>query len=909
MKKFTLIMFAVMLAICCIALTACDFLKKDQPQDVLELKNLKTEYAFGEEFSFVGQVFFNGEQKSVFVVERGNYNKDVAGNYTITIRYGTTEQSYTVTVAEQPVPDVHPVAISVQGATAEFFTNGDFVFDGEVYLEISDGTRSKLSQSDGYVVDSSAFNSAVAGSYTIKVTYGGWETSYNVLVSKPYPTGLVVENATTEYSFGQSFAFDGDVYLVFNDGSRTQLDVNDCNISKGKFDSTRNGSYTITVKYATYQATYQATVTLSTTVTALTVENLQTEYAFGQAFDNDFDVYLTYDDGHKVKLSADKYVVNNSRFNKNVAGNYTVTIVAKDGSGNTSITVTVNKSTVVSAVELTDYTTEMLTQRDYAYDGKVFATYTDGRREQIQPANYTVDTSNFVKTAEGTYTIIVTVGGVSANLSVQTFDVMQNGLTVSNYVNTCNYGENYTLDTCTVKRTFTNGSTQDINLSDCTIDYQGFNSYTAGKQYISVIDGEFVAQAQVEVTNLVPQNKINLLIIGNSYSVDTIIYMRKIAQSMGFADKDVNIGALYHGGCSIEQHWQSRGVKFYFFYNYDVNFRSDADSKTETVDPYDTSLEDGVTAYAWDYICFQQYSKLSGKSDSYSDLANLINYVKSIATNPNVKFLFNMTWAYQQGYGELSDSYNNSQIKMYNDICATVKSCVVPQKDILMVCPIGTAVQNLRTSYFGDTLNRDGTHISRPVGSYLCGLTMFCQVTGYKPQDVKWYNSGIDKIDKMAIDEAISNAFANKFQVTPSQYPTKDLSVMLNGMTQMDNSAMGWQTGYWNAAVDNPNRFITGTDNFTRKFAATKQFTKDDIPVGSVIVVTDNFQYRPEGWVNTDTKVSNRPGNVTAQYYVVDEAFWSEFNVRAFNVSCITADTIITVQDAQQHFQIWLPNN
>lgn len=70
-------------------------------------------------------------------------------------------------------------------------------------------------------------------------------------------------------------------------------------------------------------------------------------------------------------------------------------------------------------------------------------------------------------------------------------------------------------------------------------------------------------------------------------------------------------------------------------------------------------------------------------------------------------------------------------------------------------------------------------------------------------------------------------------------------------------------------------------------FAATKIFSKSDLPNGTVIVVDSGYQYRPEGWTSLDAVNSGsaRPGNVTTEMVVVNDAWWGSFNYRAFNLS------------------------
>lgn len=70
------------------------------------------------------------------------------------------------------------------------------------------------------------------------------------------------------------------------------------------------------------------------------------------------------------------------------------------------------------------------------------------------------------------------------------------------------------------------------------------------------------------------------------------------------------------------------------------------------------------------------------------------------------------------------------------------------------------------------------------------------------------------------------------------------------------------------------------------QFVATGIIDKANIPNGSVLVVCDGYQYRPEGWqVNGEKNTADRPGNVTTATVVVDDAWWGNFNYRAFNLA------------------------
>jgi hypothetical protein len=69
------------------------------------------------------------------------------------------------------------------------------------------------------------------------------------------------------------------------------------------------------------------------------------------------------------------------------------------------------------------------------------------------------------------------------------------------------------------------------------------------------------------------------------------------------------------------------------------------------------------------------------------------------------------------------------------------------------------------------------------------------------------------------------------------------------------------------------------------RFISTQFLSKYDITNGSVIRITKSgYGYRPEGWIDLDEKNATRPDNVTTETVIVDEAWWGEFMIRAFNI-------------------------
>jgi hypothetical protein len=110
---------------------------------------------------------------------------------------------------------------------------------------------------------------------------------------------------------------------------------------------------------------------------------------------------------------------------------------------------------------------------------------------------------------------------------------------------------------------------------------------------------------------------------------------------------------------------------------------------------------------------------------------------------------------------------------MFQAIVDTVNELIVPRSDIYGIIPSGTTIQNMRTSFLGDTLNSDGYHLNVKKGRYAAALTWFKAITGLSIDDITFKTDDMDATVLALTKEAVNNAIQNPFQVTESTYKTK----------------------------------------------------------------------------------------------------------------------------------------
>lgn len=387
---------------------------------------------------------------------------------------------------------------------------------------------------------------------------------------------------------------------------------------------------------------------------------------------------------------------------------------------------------------------------------------------------------------------------------------------------------------------------------------------------------------------------LKILTIGNSFSDDSMEYVYQIAQSAGV--KKIRLGNLYIGGCTLDTHAaNAKGDKG--AYEYRTNTRG----SWSTTQNY--KMSDAIRSEDWDYISLQQASGSSGMDRTYGELAYLISYVRELC--PDAKIVWNMTWAYQQDstHGEFP-KYNSDQTTMYNAILNAVEKRVRPRKEIFDVIPTGTAIQNARTSYMGDHLTRDGYHLTYDFGRYVAGLTFVHKLTGLSVEGVDYMPAGVDDTMRKIAVEAATNAVASPTAVTQSAY-TEEPEFDESLYTKLE---LGWTAlGYWNSDDSaNHHKIITGAGN-SKQFYASRMFTREDLPVGSVIEVASGWQYRPEGWKNEGVQ-SGRPGTTSVSRVVVTDAWWGEYTHRAFNLSKVGTPSLEGASgEIAAAFIVWIP--
>lgn len=378
------------------------------------------------------------------------------------------------------------------------------------------------------------------------------------------------------------------------------------------------------------------------------------------------------------------------------------------------------------------------------------------------------------------------------------------------------------------------------------------------------------------LTPVYGQNVIKILAIGNSFSEDAAeSYVDDLAKADGV---QLVIANMYIGGCSLETHWNNASAN-----NAAYSYRKIVNGVKTTLS--NKTLQEAIADESWDYITFQQVSNNSGIYSTYFPyLTNLLQYVKTKATNPGVKFAMHQTWAYAANSTHSGFvNYGKNQQTMYSAIVSTVNK-VASQVGIDIIIPAGTAIQNGRSSYIGDNFCRDGYHLSVGLGRFTAACTWYEKLLGKSVIDNTFIPSGVSASEARVARNAAHYAKLQPDNVTSMADFKADIPVGSNKNINI-NFGVATSALYWNnlTATGFGEKILNLTDN-------------EGNNTGASITITDAF-----GGVNTAGPAStttsfNFPATVS------QNSFWGNAGTAFQGMSEPTAGLLLAGLDANASY-------
>ena len=345
------------------------------------------------------------------------------------------------------------------------------------------------------------------------------------------------------------------------------------------------------------------------------------------------------------------------------------------------------------------------------------------------------------------------------------------------------------------------------------------------------------------------RESLRILAVGNSYTQDSTMYLWNIANDLGA--EDVVVGRMFHAGARLYEHWRAaqKLEGYEDFYLYTEQTSDDGEVGFDGV-----SLEYGVKAQDWDIIVLQAWypdacyglngGVVEGSQVEDEEWLNLLtNYFKQTATNENVELGFNMIWSQERQLSE-SNVNSNPVFNNANNYGNTVAdwSSIVDQTSLHILnnenyqylIPVGTAVENARTSYLagirGTTaqgnammggLQRDAVHLN-DIGKYIAAMTWvktinpqlnldnldYVPTVKYQGTDDEIFDADIIEVAK----ESVNNAITDWDSITKSENPFR---------------IMKYEDGNATIAASNVVRTVSGVEHKKAAKLVIAEYTTD----------------------------------------------------------------------------------
>ena len=208
---------------------------------------------------------------------------------------------------------------------------------------------------------------------------------------------------------------------------------------------------------------------------------------------------------------------------------------------------------------------------------------------------------------------------------------------------------------------------------------------------------------------------MNVLSIGNSFSVDAQRYLHQIARADGV---DMNVYNLVISGCPLDYHFR--------------NMITQEPNYAWAVNGHDSgikvSLQQGLFNRQWDVITLQQASPKSFQYETYQPYLNkLVEYIRENV--PKVKIYLQQTWAYDESnpcfqtilLGETPES----MLKLIKEANRKAGK----EANVDGIIPSGEVLMKLLKNGV-ESVHRDRLHATFGLGRYAIGLTWYSTLTG-----------------------------------------------------------------------------------------------------------------------------------------------------------------------------------
>ena len=413
----------------------------------------------------------------------------------------TKETSYEVSVKDS----VTSISIKANPSKTEYRYGESLDLTGATISVVKGSGTTDLPITDNMV---SGYDPTTVGKQTVKVSYGGKDTTFEVTV-KDYVKDITLTAPTkTEYKYGEALDLTGGkVEKVMASGAQEPaVDLTDSSVTVSGYNANKAGKQTITVEYEGIQKTFEVTVV--DPINKIELKGTpKTEYKYGEEFDvSNLKLSISRASGEtEIPVTSDMI----KNYNKNSLGQQQVTI---EYEGNTIETITVQvvdyiQSVVITPPSKVSYNYGETLDLTGAVITKVMASTPD-EPITINVTNDMISGYNPNKLGIQDVTITYTDG----KTYTQTFKVTVNekvksiSLKDTGFKKDYKYGENLDLDNLSIVIQYISGKTEEVPVMSGMVT--GYDPKTLGNQALTIKYDDFEVKTSVSVKDYIKDIKL-----------------------------------------------------------------------------------------------------------------------------------------------------------------------------------------------------------------------------------------------------------------------------------------------------------------------------------------------------------------------------------------------------------------
>ena len=413
----------------------------------------------------------------------------------------TKETSYDISVKDT----VTSISIKANPSKTEYRYGESLDLTGATISVVKGSGTIDLPITDNMV---SGYDPTAVGKQTVKVSYGGKDTTFEVTV-KDYVKDITLTAPTkTEYKYGEALDLTGGkVQKVMASGAQEPaVDLTDSSVTVSGYNANKAGKQTITVEYEGIQKTFEITVV--DPINKIELKGTpKTEYKYGEEFDvSNLKLSISRASGEtEIPVTSDMI----KNYNKNSLGQQQVTI---EYEGNTIETITVQvvdyiQSVVITPPSKVSYNYGETLDLTGAVITKVMASTPD-EPITINVTNDMISGYNPNKLGIQDVTITYTDG----KTYTQTFKVTVNekvksiSLKDTGFKKDYKYGENLDLDNLSIVIQYISGKTEEVPVTSGMVT--GYDPKTLGNQALTIKYDDFEVKTSVSVKDYIKDIKL-----------------------------------------------------------------------------------------------------------------------------------------------------------------------------------------------------------------------------------------------------------------------------------------------------------------------------------------------------------------------------------------------------------------